>query len=135
MVYHPPRKKRFTYADRVGRSQREHAAHWLGFTFEAGPVIVSAEGIWGGCQVWAASRAEGQRVIRHGLVFGGFDPDDERQGVWRFAVASDGRNGQGGVFETANGRCGVLVSKRDGPDGAPVAEFFPDPTGPSGGDP
>ena len=128
----PPRKKRFTYADRAGRSQTEHALHWQGFEYEAGSVIVSAEGIWGGCQVWAVSRQEGQRVIRHGLLFGGFDPDDPLQGEWKFSQARDGRNGKGGRFRTSEGRLGVLVSKREGPDGAPIAEFLP-PVMPRGG--
>lgn len=118
-----PRRKRFTYSDRVGRSQAEHVDHWLGFTFEAGNVIVSAEGIWGGCQVWAATAAEGQRVIRHGLVFGGFDPDDPKQGEWKIVRSQSGRNGKPGLYETENGRVGVLVSKRDGPNGQPVAEY------------
>lgn len=88
-------------------------------------MIVSAQGIWGGCQVWAASQAEGQRVIRHGLTFGGFDPDDPLQGEWVFSEARDGRNGKGGRFRTSEGRYGILVSKRDGSDGAPIAEFLP----------
>ena len=118
-----PRKKRFTYADRLGRSQEEHARHWDGFSFEAGPVIVSAEGIWGGCQVWAASAEEGKRVIRHGLTFGGFDPDDKEQGEWKITTSRSGRNGQPGTYRTDVDKKGLRVSKRDGPNGQPFAEW------------
>ena len=85
--------------------------------------MVKARGIWGECQVWAASVDEGKRVIRHGLNFGGFDPDDINQGEWSVGVAS-GRNGQGGTYAPAVTRYGVMVSKRDGPNGSPDGTFL-----------
>lgn len=115
---HTPREKRFTYADRTGKSQAEHVKHWLGFKWSAGNVVVKARGIWGECQVWASSEAEGKRVIRHGLTFGGFNPDDPSQGSWSSAEAK-GRNGQPGTYGLAITRYGALVSKRDGPNGQP----------------
>ena len=117
-----PREKRFSYADRNGHSQDAHARHWLGFQFEAGPVLVKAKGIWGECQAWAASEDEGKRMIRHGLTFGGFDPDDPAQGSWSVGIAK-GRNGQPGTYGVAVTRYGALVSKRDGPNGQPEATW------------
>lgn len=119
---HGPREKRFSYADRVGHSQDAHARHWLGFEFSAGPVLVKAKGDWGECQAWAASEEEGKRLIRHGLTFGGFDPDDPTQGHWTVTLAT-GRNGQPGLFGVAVTRYGALVSKRSGPDGSPEASW------------
>lgn len=117
------RRKQFTYADRNGHSQDAHARHWLGFTFQAGPVMVKAIGIWGECQVWAASEEEGKRMIRHGLTFGGFNPDDPIQGHWETKVAR-GRNGQPGAFGVDVTRYGALVSKRQGPNGQPEATWL-----------
>jgi hypothetical protein len=125
-----PREKRFTYADRLGHSQEEHVEHWRGFEFEAGPFVVRAKGIWGECQCWAASEEEGRRLIRHGLVFGGFDPDDPAQGAWQVGIAR-GRGGQPGLYRINESRYGMLVSKRQGPNGAPDASWVfqgtPDP--------
>lgn len=117
-----PREKRFTYADRNGHSQDDHARHWIGFEFQAGSVVVGAEGIWGRCMVFAASEDEGKRMIRHGLTFGGFDPDDPAQGRWIIGSAG-GRTGQPGRFGVAVTRYGALVSKRDGPNGQPEATW------------
>lgn len=119
---HGPREKRFSYADREGHSQEAHALHWLGFEFSAGPVMVIAQGIWGECQCWAASADEGKRMIRHGLTFGGFNPDDPAQGHWTVKLAT-GRNGQPGTYGVAVTRYGALVSKRSGPDGSPEASW------------
>jgi hypothetical protein len=117
-----PREKRFTYADRTGKTQAEHVEHWTGFSFSAGPVVVKAIGDWGECQCWAITAEEGKRMIRHGLVFGGFDPDDPLQGRWEIGVAK-GRNGAGGFYTPAITRYGRLISKRQGPNGAPDASW------------
>jgi hypothetical protein len=117
-----PRQKRFSYADRVGRTQEEHVEHWRGFVFDAGPYIVIAKGIWGECKCWAASHEEGQRLIRHGLYFGGFNPDDSSQGSWEFKMAK-GRLGQPGLYRVNETRYGMMVSKRQGPNGAPDASW------------
>lgn len=119
------REKRFSYSDRLGRQVQEHARHWDGFTFRAGAVVVGAEGIWGSCQVWAASVEEGKRVIRHGLLFGGFDPDDPEQGEWVIGQADGDWHGRPGTFRTAVTRRGLMVSKRDGSAGAPE-EVWPE---------
>ena len=119
------RRKQFSYRDRLGRSQQEHALHWEGFVFQAGPVIVTARGDWGDCQVWAASEAEGKRMIRHGLVFGGFDPDDPQQGEWLVTRSRSPRFGQPGRYVPLVERYGVRVSKRDGPSGPPEPAYWP----------
>lgn len=112
------RRKRLSYSDRLGRTQEEHQAHWQGFTWEAGPWSVMAIGIWGTCQCLAASEAEGKRVIRHALTFGGYDPDDPAQGEWTLKRFT-GRLGQPGTYETATDRYGLQVTKRAGSNGAP----------------
>lgn len=113
------RRKRFRYRDRANKSQADHAAHWEGFEFQAGPVCVRAIGIWGECQCWAASAAEGMRMIRHGLTFGGFNPDDPRQGQWRVTRSRSPRYGQPGRYVVLVERWTVRVSKRAGPSGPP----------------
>lgn len=116
---HGRREKRLGYRDISGRSQDEVAAIWAGFRFSAGSEICVCVGPWGRVQVWAATRAEGERVIRFALSAGGWGDAVENEGEWSFARASGSRPGQPGIYETARNRWGLLVSKRDGPDGAP----------------
>lgn len=111
--------KRLTYRDRTGASQAAHAAHWAGFTWSSGPVIVAAVGSWGTVQVWAASEGEGKRVIRHAASIGGFDPDGEEGAEWIVSLSASGRNGREAPMVTTETLQGIRVSKRGGPSGAP----------------
>jgi len=114
-----PLRKKFTYRDNSGRSQAEHAAIWQGFEWQAGPVIVKAWGPWGQMQVWAATEAEGRRVIAFAASAGGWNL--EAPGVeWAIGMASGGRNGRTGRMVVKETPLGIEVTKRAGPSGWPV---------------
>lgn len=111
--------KVLSYRDLTGASQDAHVAHWSGFRWQTGPVIVASVGEWGTVQVWAASAAEGKRVIRHAGAIGGWDPDDADQGEWIVTEPRGSRYGRRAEVGVKI-RAGLpLVSKRDGPNGAP----------------
>lgn len=112
-------RKRLSYRDQTGRSVQFHANHWAGFRFWAGPVIVSAVGSWGEVQVWAASEAEGRRVIRHAGAGGGWSPDTEPGAEWIVSEVSDDRYGRVALVEVLYTSQGLAVSKRPGPSGPP----------------
>lgn len=112
------RRKRITYRDLAGRSLEAHANHWRGFTFTGGPWKVEARGPFGAPQVWASSEAEGRRVIGHCGAIAGWNlsaPNVE----WTVVRISDQRLGKGGTFRVSVKRGLLMVSKRDGPSGAP----------------
>jgi hypothetical protein len=113
-----PLRKKLTYRDNSGRSQAEHAALWAGFSWQAGPVIVAAHGPWGTIQCWAATEAEGRRVIAFAASAGGWNL--EAPGVeWSIATTSGGRNGRTGRMVVKETPLGVEVTKRAGPSGFP----------------
>ena len=114
-----PLKKKFSYRDSSGMNREGHAAHWQGFSWRSGPVVVKALGPWGQMQVWASSETEGRRVIAHAASAGGWDLSDP--GVeWRIGDASGGRNGRSGLMRTKETPLGIEVTKRDGPSGFPT---------------
>lgn len=110
-------RKVLRYRDQTGRGVAAHAAHWEGFTWEAGPVIVASLGPWGTVQVWASSEAEGKRVIRHAGAAGGFDPDDPNVAEWVVSSAPPGRVGKTATMGVVVNADGIGVSKRQGPSG------------------
>jgi hypothetical protein len=114
-----PLRKYIRYRDQAGKTLEEHTAHWRGFTWEAGPVIVlHDEAPWGQVKVWAVSIAEGKRVIRHAGVIAGVNPDT--QGIWSIHSSSNPRFGQTGTMMTRYlGNGAVAVTKRSGPSGLP----------------
>ena len=114
-----PLRKIFKYRDQSGSSLEEHTEHWRGFTWEAGPVIVQHnKAPWGVVQIWAASIAEGKRVIRHAGSIAGIDPDET--GEWSFHQSDNPRYGQTGTMMTRYlGDGAVSVTMRSGPSGLP----------------
>ena len=118
MATHGRRGKRLTYRDQSGASLEAHTAHWLGFEWQGGPAIVAAIGPWGTVKVWAASHAEGKRVIRHAAAIAGFDPDGE-EGRWILTTDSSGRSDAVRPFKARQLKYGISVSKRPGPSGFP----------------
>lgn len=112
-------RKVLRYRDQTGRGVAFHAAHWEGFSFMAGPVIVAAVGPWGTVQVWASSEAEGRRVVRHAAAAGGFNPDSGEESEWIVSRTSDPRYGRVTRVEVFHTSQGLSVSKRDGPSGPP----------------
>lgn len=114
-------RKILSYWDGTGASQEAVRAHWAGFTWTTGPVIVASVGPWGTCQVWASSEAEGKRVIRHAGSQGGWDPDDSDVGEWIVTGPRSSRYGSRATVQVKQRRGVLWVSKRDGPSGAPLA--------------
>jgi hypothetical protein len=114
-----PLRKILRYRDQSGASLESHTEHWRGFQWEAGPVCVIHKGAaWGVPQVWAASAAEGKRVIRHAGAIAGVDPDAE--GEWVVTGSLNPRYGKSGTMAVKVLRDGYLsVTKRDGPSGLP----------------
>jgi hypothetical protein len=121
-----PLRKVFRYRDQSGTSLEAHTEHWRGFEWDAGPVIVYHRGAaWGEPQVWAASVAEGKRVIRHAGAIAGIDPDSV--GEWVVTGSLNPRYGQTGRMLVKGLRNGAIsVTKREGPDGLPQV-LTPDP--------
>lgn len=85
-------------------------------------MIVANVGRWGTVQVWAASEAEGKRVIRHAGAIAGYNPDDPATGRWIVTSSASPRYGRTGTMRVQQRKGYLFVSKRDGPNGAPLAE-------------
>lgn len=86
------------------------AAHWSGFTWQCGPVIVKwLSNTYPQVQVWASSVGEGQRVVRHALSHMGADETD---GEWQTTVCSSSRYGRIATVKA------TVVTARNGPGGA-----------------
>jgi len=85
------------------------AAHWEGFEWIAGPVMVFwVSKTYGEVQVWAVSEEEGRGVIEHALAHMGADP---ASGTWRTATVTNPRFGRVGTVRA------TIVSARSGPSG------------------
>jgi hypothetical protein len=114
------RQKRLVYRDQGGASQEAHQEHWRGFSFEAGSTVVAYVGGWGTVQVWAASEAEGRRVIEHACSIAGIPTTGAGVGEWIVTTAKAGRNGKAGTFMVPTAYGFPLVVKRSGPSGQPI---------------
>ena len=112
------RIKRISYRDQGNTSQAGHQAHWAGFEWDAGDVIVSYCGDWGEVQVWASNEAEGRRVIGHACSIANIPTTGPNVGEWVVTTARPGRNGQPGRFVVPTIGPYALVSRRNGPSGA-----------------
>lgn len=113
-------KKIFTYFDQSGRSLAQHVDHWRDFSWDAGPVVVScARTPLGKPQVWAASEAEGKRVINHAAAIAGVDTTNAE---WLVGTPKSTRYGNSGRMRVHVSTDGLLgITKRDGPSGLPPA--------------
>lgn len=121
-----PLRKVLRYRDQVGATLEEHTEHWRGFEWQAGPVCVIHKGApWGVPQVWAASAAEGKRVLRHAGLIAGVPVD--QVGQWVITGTLDPRYGRTGTMLVKGLRDGAIsVTKREGPSGLPQVAT-PDP--------
>ena len=109
-------RKIFTYFDQSGSPQLDHVLHWKDFVWQAGPVIVSVNGVpLGKPQVWAASADEGKRVINHAAAIAGVDMT---KAEWLITSPRSPRYGVPGTMRVYVDRKKKLwVTKRDGPSG------------------
>jgi hypothetical protein len=113
-------KKLFRYFDESGASLLDTTIHWKDFVWNAGPFMVSCNGTTlGKPQVWAASNAEGRRVIEHAAAITGCDMSKVE---WVYGTSRSPRYGMPGVMRVHRNEKGVLgITKRDGPNGLPPA--------------
>lgn len=114
-----PLRKVLRYRDQVGATLEDHTEHWRGFEWQAGPVcVIHKDAPWGVPQVWAASAAEGKRVLRHAGVIAGVNVD--AVGRWIVTGTLDPRYGRTGTMLVKGLRDGAIsVTKREGPSGLP----------------
>jgi len=126
MAGQKPLRKRLRYRDQSGASLEDHTDHWRGFEWDAGPVCVIHKGApWGTPQVWAATEAEGKRVLRHAGLIAGVDVD--AVGQWIVTGSASVRVGQPGRMAVkALGRGLISVTKREGSSTLPQVAA-PDP--------
>lgn len=90
-------RKLFRYRSKGGRFLPQLTAWWTNFQWEAGDTCVIHKGAWWGTpQVWAATEAEGKRVIRFAASEAGIDPD--QVGEWQVTSASAPRIGMSGTM-------------------------------------
>lgn len=114
-----PLRKYLRYRCRQGTTLQSLGDHWRNFVWQAGPVCVIHSGAsWGVLQCWAASEAEGRRVIRHAGATSGVDPDSD--GEWQTTGTDNARYGQRGTMRVARRQGFLKVTSRDGPDGLPL---------------
>ncbi len=112
-------RKRFRYLSLSGFGLEQLVDYWAGFSFEAGPVIVSHIGAsWGEPKVWAATADEGKRVIRHAGGEAGLDPD--QVGQWQISSSRNPRFGVSGTMNIDTTGGYYWITCRDGSSERPI---------------
>ena len=111
-------RKRFRYRSQSGLGLGEVVDHWKDFVWQAGPVCVQHSGhSWGTPQVWAASVAEGKRVIQHAGREAGVDPD--QVGKWTVSGSDNPRFGMPGTMRVNTKGGYYWITERLGSSGRP----------------
>lgn len=118
-TWQAPLRKRLTYRDQGGGDLEHHTAGWVGFEWQAGPVQVASIGRWGKVQVYAATEAEGRRVIGHAASLAGYDIEADPGHQWLVGVHGGGRIGRTGTMAPLSVPGGIAVTMRDGSSGHP----------------
>ena len=112
-------RKRFRYRSVSGNDLGAVVDHWKDFSFEAGPYRVRwVGGPWGSVEVWAATEAEGKRVIQHAAGEAGLNPFES--GRWSTRVSSSSRLGVSGTMRVDTKGGYYWITARDGSDGRPI---------------
>jgi hypothetical protein len=112
-------RKRFRYLSVSGFGLEQLVDYWAGFSFEAGPVIVSHIGAsWGEPKVWASTADEGKRVIRHAGGEAGLDPD--QVGQWQVSSSRNPRFGVSGTMNVDTTGGYFWITCRDGSSERPI---------------
>ena len=112
-------RKRFRYRSQSGIGLDGVIDHWKDFEFDAGDVCVQHRGSsLGSPQVWAASSAEGKRVIQHAAREAGVDPN--QTGEWSISGSDNPRYGVFGrmIVNTKGGY--YWITSRLGENGRPL---------------
>ena len=111
-----PLRKLFRYRTESSRSVEQLRDYWRDFTWNAGNTCVQHTGhSWGTPQVWAASEAEGKRVIQHAAREAGFVAD--QVGEWRVGGSDDPRYGMSGKMKRSQRLGEYWLTSRRGPSG------------------
>lgn len=111
-----PIRKLLRYRSKSTAGLGAITAHWTGFTWTSGPVIVGhADTWWGTPKVWAVSEDEGKRVLRHAGREAGIDPD--QVGRWIVSSSDNPRYGVSLPVKLAYLDGGPWVTQRIGPSG------------------
>lgn len=114
-----PLRKLLRYRTLSSRTDRELMDYFREFSWQAGEVCVIHKGAWWGTpQVWAASVAEGRRVLRFIAGEAGLDPDTE--GQWADSVARNPRFGQSGTMRVRKIEGMPWVSSRESSNMLPM---------------
>ena len=112
-------RKRFRYRAVSGNDLAAVVDHWKDFTWQGGPYRVRWVGnTWRTPEVWAASEAEGQRVILHAAREAGFDPLEG--GEWRTRLSSSPRLGVPSSLKVDTTGGYYWITARDGSDQRPI---------------
>ena len=109
--------KNLTYFDQNNTSLQATVDHWKDFVWQSGAVVVSCAGTaLGKPQVWAATEAEGKRVLEHAAQIAGVDLTDAE---WLLGTPKDPRFGVPATMRILK-RKGILgITKRGGQNGYP----------------
>ena len=120
--------KTFRYRSKGSQLLENVVNHWKDFVWQAGPVcVINKNGWWGVPQVWAASEAEGKRVIRHAATEAGIDLEKTE---WVVTSSKNPRYGNQGTMRVRiyrNASCMWYgITNRDNSDARPlVQEYLP----------
>jgi hypothetical protein len=118
-------RKRFRYRSVSGNDLGAVVDHWKDFFFEGGPYRVRWIGrSWRSPEIWAASEAEGQRVIQHAAEEAGFGPLEG--GRWSTRLSRSGRQGVPGTMRIDVTGGFYWITARDGSDGKPIVAKPPE---------
>ena len=111
-------RKQLRYRSKSNAGLESITAHWTGFTWTSGPVIVQHKDTWWGTPaVWAVSEEEGKRVLRHAGAEAGINPDQE--GTWVISESSNPRFGVSALVKMKYLDGGPWVTQRFGSSGPP----------------
>ena len=117
--------KRFGYRSNSPCHVEQLYEYWRDFVWDTGPVIVGHRGsALGNPQVWAASVAEGKRVIQHAGREAGVDPD--KAGEWTIGSVNSPRYGVSHTVRLKQIQGVWQATARQGPSPRPeMVETFP----------
>ena len=112
-------RKRFRYRSVSGNDLGAVVDHWKDFSFEGGPYRVRwVGGSWRSPEIWAASEAEGQRVIQHAAQEAGVSPLEG--GRWSTRLSGSGRQGVPGTMRVDTTKGFYWITARDGSSERPI---------------
>ena len=118
-------RKRFRYRCLSGNDDNTLVDHWKDFSFEGGPHRVRWTGpTWRSPEVWAASPAEGKRVIQHAADEAGVGPLEA--GGWSTRLSGSGRQGVPGTMRVDTTGDYYWITARDGSDARPRVAKVPE---------